>query len=238
MRSGLRQATLAAAVVAVGIALLTVAGALAWARDIPLEDLASDPTDVTGLGFAVGALTRLEVLVWSAAAGIAIAAGLLGRRWSLPEASVPLAFGILAGILVADDALLFHEAAAEEAGIPKGSFQTLYGAVALVLLWRLRAPLLSRTPWMLLVVACGWLALSGISDVVLDNTSVDSAELNFAEDGMKLLGILTWSLYLLLVSRDLVLSLLKPPPRSQPLRLDQPPLKRAAERDSTLGVRP
>jgi hypothetical protein len=199
------QLRIALAAAAVGVVVLGGAAALAWARSIPLEDVVADPTTVAGTDLAVGVLARVGVLVWTAAAAIAVAAGLLGRRWSAPEAPVLLAFGGAAAILAADDALLIHEAAGK-AGVPRGSVQAVYGAAVLLLLWRFRVPLLTATPWILLIAACGWLALSAITDVLLDHWVVSSA-LNFAEDGLKFLGILTWSLYLVLVSRALALSL-------------------------------
>src|SRR5688572_12443898 len=145
-RSAVRQSVrLSLAAAAAGIVVLAGAVALAWAGGIPLEDVAADPTSVAGTDLAVGALTRVEVLVWIAAAGIAVAAGWWGRRSSAPEAPVLLAFGGAAAVLAADDALLIHEAAAK-AGLPRGSLQAVYGAAVLYLLWRFRVPLVSATP--------------------------------------------------------------------------------------------
>jgi hypothetical protein len=199
-----RSVLLVLAAAGAGLVLVGLAAAVGWARDIPLEDVAGDPNEVFDADLAIGLLTRVSVLVWAAAAGIAIAAGLLGRRWSAPEAAVLLAFGGVAAVLVTDEALLFHEAAGR-AGIPRGLVLGVYGAAVLLLLWRLRVPLRS-TPWIVLIAACGWLALSAGIDVLLDNFLTSSA-LNFTEDGLKMLGILTWSLYLVLVARALALSL-------------------------------
>jgi hypothetical protein len=218
MGSRFREAVrFSVATAAAGLFMLAAATALAWATDIPLEDLGADPNVVAGESFSVGVLTRVEVLVWSVAVGIALAAGLLGRRWSAPQAPVLLAFGGVAAVLVADDALLIHEAATK-AGVPRGSFQAIYGAAVLLLLWRFRVPLFSVTPWILLIVACGWLGLSAIVDAVVDYF-VESSALHVVEDGLKLFGILTWSLYLVLTSRDLGLSLprvLRNSPAHQP----------------------
>lgn len=220
-RSAVRQSVrLSFAAAAAGIVVLAGAVALAWAGGIPLEDVAADPTSVAGTDLAVGALTRVEVLVWIAAAGIAVAAGWWGRRSSAPEAPVLLAFGGAAAVLTADDALLIHEAAAK-AGLPRGSLQAVYGAAVLYLLWRFRVPL-SATPWILLIVACGWLASSAIIDALLDNWNGERLALNLTEDALKLFGILTWSLFLVIVARALALSLTRPLSNGQAHRSPPP----------------
>jgi hypothetical protein len=188
-----------------GLLTLGAAAALARVTDVPLDDLGADPNVVAGESLSVGVLLRAEVLVWSAAIGVALAAGLLGRQWSAPQTPVLLAFGAVAAVLVADDALLIHEAA-QKAGVPRGTFQAIYGAVVLLLLWRLRVQIFSMTPWILLIGACGWLGLSAIVDASGDYL-VEGATLHFVEDGLKWLGVLSWSLYLVLVSRDLAQSL-------------------------------
>jgi hypothetical protein len=234
-RSVARQVRLSLAAAAAGILVLAGAVALAWARGISLEEVAADPGVGGGEELTVGTLTRVEVLVWTAAAAIAVAAGLLGRRLAAPEAPVLLAFGGAAAVLVADDALLIHEVAAD-AGLPRGSLQAVYGAAVLYLLWRFRVPLLSATPWILLIVACGWLASSAITDALLDNLaegdpSSEVRAVNFAEDGLKVIGILTWSLYLVLVSRSLALSLPHPPPKGDARRSDPPASMGAVRRE-------
>jgi len=139
-RSTRAQVALVAAAAAIGLVLLGAVIAVGLVRDRPFDDLTRDATTVADIGLLVGVLTRIEVLIWGGAAAIALAVGLFGRRRGAPEAPVLIAFGTVAAILTIDDALLVHEALVDEAGVPAGTDQVVYGALVVFLAWYVRNP--------------------------------------------------------------------------------------------------
>ena len=171
-------------------ALLLLLGAMAQ-RTVPVDLLLRDPGNSLQYPFYVGFLSHLGALAWCAGATVCLFTAQLvdGRRAALLRYA-----GVLTTLLLVDDFFLLHE---EVLPLLFGTntvsriSQVVYvlGIVGLlVIFWRL----LLATPLLLLALALGCLGASVLLDVT------DLAVRNYVlEDGLKFVGIVSWTSYLL-----------------------------------------
>lgn len=135
-----------------------------------------------------GAVSNLGSLLWSASAAIGFFAA---RHTRPPIRRYLLAFSLLTTLIALDDVYLLHERqVAVWFHIPEPVVYILY--VALMggfVLWFL--PVIQTTPYLLLLIALGWMGLSVLPDLIGGGISIAPA----AEDYAKLLGIVTWLAY-------------------------------------------
>lgn len=170
----------------------------------PLRTLFLDPAHLTGSPWYTGALSNLGILVWTSGVVFATAGAWVARRIGRTSAARFLAFGALATlILVLDDVFALHAGPLKHAlGGSKNAAQLLI--VVPVLTWLVVFyGDIQRTRSALLFAALASLAGSVVVDVGL-GLNGDSRLL--VEDGMKLLGILAWSQYFAITSRDIAAS--------------------------------
>lgn len=198
--SGLRGADLRrqlpwlllAGAIAVGLTGLALLADLASEGRIRPMDLLSDPAEVTGIPWYIGAVSDLNLFVWASGAALYLLAA-LGLRQVQPRLSAALAWlGALTVLFTADDRFLLHEVVYPWVfGLPESIAFALYAAVlGLLLVWH-RRTLLSQPEAGLLV-----LALIGLgTSVALDVLGWDSTTRQVAEEAAKLLGTAAWSLF-------------------------------------------
>ncbi len=183
-----------------GIAVLVVAR---FQRATSLSSLVLDPGFVGGQPWYTGAISNLGLLIWATGVTFAGAGAWVANRIGRTSAAHFLAVGAFATlVLVFDDAFRLHVGPVRQLMGTKAAAQAL--VVLPVGLWLAvfyRDVL--RTRWMLLLVALGSLGVSVLVDVVA-NPIGDTALL--AEDGLKFLGILTWSYYFAVTARDIAAS--------------------------------
>ena len=170
----------------------------------PLRFLFLDPAHLTGSPWYTGALSNLGILVWTAGVAFASAGAWVARRIGRQSAATFLAAGALATlILVLDDVFALH------AGILKNLLGGSKNAAQLFVVFPTLAWMvfflddIRRTRSALLLAAVGSLGGSVIVDVGI-GLSGDTKLL--VEDGMKFLGILAWSQYFAITSRDIAAS--------------------------------
>lgn len=171
---------------------LLVLGLVLFARlywKIPVLDVTGDPVVLTDSPLYLGAVSFLGVLLWCATGVIGLfAAQLLDSNPVPAERGYLRSVGVLSLVLCLDDLYLFHEELfPKHLGVPQTVVLAVYGAAALSIAWRHRR-LLLESEFVLLGLA---FALFGVS-LVVDLFASGERKFYLAEDGAKLLGVVTW----------------------------------------------
>ncbi|MEZ5154751.1 MAG: hypothetical protein R2718_01445 [Solirubrobacterales bacterium] len=207
-----RQVTLLAILVGFGLLLVGGMAILSELRDEPLSVLTKDPTAVKGLDFETGILTRIEVVVWVAAAAAALTAAFLARRLRRQEEPILFGFGLLGLVMAVDDSLTVHEAVSSVVGVPL--IELGYVVALGWLLWRFRDRLLTSTPVLLLAGALIGMGLSEAVDLLDDHTALEAGAA--LEDIFKFLGIILYSGFLVLIAQAVIDSVGRESSASEP----------------------
>ena len=167
----------------------------------PLQTLLLDPAHLTGAPWYTGALSNLGIFVWTAGVVFAGCGAWVARRIGRTGAARFLAAGSAATLLlVLDDVFQLH------AGVFKGLLGGNKNAAQLLivlptLVWAaVFFNDIRRTRSALLLAAFGSLAGSVLVDIGVGLTG--ETEL-LVEDGLKFLGILAWTQYFAITSRDI-----------------------------------
>ena len=156
---------------------------------VPPVFLLRDPANVADYPFYIGLLSNIGVLLWGASAAICLftARAIRGRV----EAAYLAAAGLLTTLLTVDDLFLLHEDALPiYLHIPERLVLGSYVVLTLVFLLRF-ARLILRTDYLPLLFALGFFAVSAVVDVWFSRQSWAF----WVEDGLKLLGIVSWLMY-------------------------------------------
>lgn len=183
----------------VGIAVMAT---VASQPDTRAGQLLMDPSFTLGSTWYTGLVSNLGVLAWTVGAAAAFAGAWLCRLGGRARASRFLTGGCLVGcILLADDLFQFHAILLPaELNIPKFLGQAAIGGAVVV--WVVRhLPEIRRTHVHLLLAAGAALAASFIVDSVY--APAPGEGWNIIEDGAKFLGILAWSTYFVVTTRDI-----------------------------------
>ena len=204
-----RQARTARDVVRVAIPLvmawglgLAVMATVAGQSKTRAGQLLMDPSFTLGTRWYTGLVSNLGILAWTVGAAGAFAGAWLCRLGGRDRAAqFLLGGGVVGALLLADDLFQFHAVLIPtEFDVPKLVGELfLGGAVALWVLRHFRE--ISRTHFHLLVAAAAGLAASLIVDSVY--SPAPGAGWDLIEDGAKFLGILAWSTYFVVTTRDI-----------------------------------
>lgn len=185
-----------------------------------LESLVLDPAHLTGSKWYTGALSNLGILIWTSGAVFAVAGSWVARRIGRMSAARFLAVGSLATLLLLlDDVFALHSGPLKRAvGGSKNIAQLLL--VFPVAVWLIAFYNdIRRTRSILLFAALAALAGSVIVDIIFGLAG--DAQL-LVEDGLKLLGILAWSQYFAITSRDIAASAIESVIRTKPVAPSSP----------------
>ncbi len=184
-----------------GLVVLSVAR---FQTATPLRTLFLDPAHLTGSPWYTGALSNLGILVWTAGVVFAIAGAWVARRIGRARAARFLAFGALATlVLLLDDVFALHAGPLKHAlGGSKDAAQILIVLPVVAWLIVFYADI-QRTRSALLFAALASLAGSMVVDM---GVGLGGDTRLLVEDGMKFLGILAWSQYFAITSRDIAAS--------------------------------
>jgi hypothetical protein len=177
---------------------------------IPAGDILRDPASVAKAPFYIGAGSNLGLGVWAAAAALAFfAVALMGSDPALREERKFLFWsGIVTVGLFIDDTVMVHDAILPRLlHIPGPSTYVIHLTVAVLYFRRFRHELV-RKDLALLVLAAGFAAFSLVFDLswplyrVFDRTIIPANHL--AEEGLKLLAMVSWMGYLARRAADAV----------------------------------
>ncbi len=186
---------------AVGLTLLLIARVQ---TATPLQNLFLDPAYITGAPWYTGALSNLGILVWTSAVVFAGAGSWVARRIGRANAARFLATGaIVTLILVLDDVFRLHASPLKNLlGGSKTVAQLVIVAPAIVWVVAFFSDI-QRTRSALLFAALVSLGGSAIVDF---GVGLSGDAMLLVEDGMKFLGILAWTQYFAITSRDIASS--------------------------------
>lgn len=194
-----------------GLLLLVVARVQTVA---PLQTLFLDPAHLTGAPWYTGALSNLGIFIWTAGVVFAGSGAWVSKRIGRESAARFLAVGAAATLLlVLDDVFQLH------AGLLKGLLGGSKNAAQLLVVFPTLAWAaiyvrdIQRTRSILLLAAFASLGGSVLVDVGVGLTG--ETEL-LVEDGLKFLGILAWTQYFAITSRDIANSAIDTALRTTP----------------------
>jgi hypothetical protein len=152
-----------------------------------------------------GLLSNIGVIIWSAAAAVCLFTYVVLRRHSYRKGTAGffLFSGIFSTILVIDDLFLVHEKLSVY--FPEISIMAIYAVICIFYLIRYRAIIL-QSDFILLVIALVFFVVSISTD--LGFIKVQERFFYIFEDSFKLLGIVSWTTYLIRTSMKSTLSTL------------------------------
>jgi hypothetical protein len=157
------------------------------------ETLTRDIFASTDSPVYTGFLSNLGLFVWAAAVAIWLLAALLLARVDLRHPLLPFAIGsgLFSGLLLCDDAFMFHELILPDyLGIPEKAVMVAYILIALSYVG-LNLRHILRSPYLLLLIAIGFLGLSMGLDELIHFSQLET----LAEDTLKFAGIVFWAGY-------------------------------------------
>lgn len=181
---------------------LTVMATVAGQSQDRAGQLLMDPSFTLGTRWYTGLVSNLGILAWTVGAAAAFAGAWLCRLGGRSRASKFLVGGGAVGsLLLLDDLFQFHSVLLpSELNAPKFlGVMILGGAMAWWLISHARE--IRRTHVHLLLAAGAGLALSFVIDAIY--APVPGQGWNIIEDGAKFLGILAWSTYFVVTTRDI-----------------------------------
>jgi len=182
--------------------LLMTTGLVSVFKNIALENFTRDPLAVTKSPFYIGAISKIGVLLWCAAACMCfLTAGVLRSvSASIDRCRFFLWAGVGTTVLLIDDFFLFHDVIAPEYfSVPSEATYTVYGGLAIYFFLKYQAVIL-KSSYSVLILATFFLSGSVGVDVLNDNevvpylVNVRDAQF-LLEDGLKLFGIAGWFSY-------------------------------------------
>lgn len=174
---------------------------------IPVATLVRDPTSLGNLPPWAGAFSNIGILFWCAAMTLAFAGAMLAARQPANARlyTFLIASGLVTGFLMLDDLFVMHESFRDYLGFPeKASFAIILAVLGVYLLGYGRVILTTDAYFL----AAAFLFLG--ASLGLDN--IQYTILNYLpnnayyllEDGLKLIGIVNWFGYFLVIFSHLV----------------------------------
>lgn len=160
--------------------------------DIPVGEFTRDPAATFQTYPLIGVISNLGILLWCTTASVCLFTYMVHFSSSnIVVRQFLLTSGLFTTVLLFDDLFMLHEFVMPDVlGIPEAVIYSSYLVFILIYLIKYRAYLL-KTEYMVLIIACGFFSLSILSDVYLPQTGI----VYLVEDGFKLFGIATWTLY-------------------------------------------
>ena len=168
-----------------------------------------DPATLTQENFYLGFFSNLGVLLWTSSATICLftyfclSPKTQGGVWE----SFLLFSGFLSAFLAIDDWLLFHEVVFTlYTGLPEELFFIIYAIILPTYLIKFKKLIANKTEFYLLILSIFLFVLSLIIDLILQQfTNLWSRQISQpVEEGLKLLGIVTWLLYFARTSQKII----------------------------------
>jgi len=179
------------------LALLVAVAIVSAVTGVPAGKITRDPAALMDAHPLLGALSNLGIMLWSAAAAIALfAAGVLRQKAGDRQLiGYLVASGAVTLLLGFDDLFMLHEELLPRyLHVPETLVYFVYIALVLAWLARFRAVIL-KTDFLLLGLAFGCFAASVAMDQLPDAWVLRWDILFLIEDGFKLIGIVSWLAY-------------------------------------------
>ena len=181
------------AIVYIALAGLLTAVVIAGAiLDIPIANFTRDPAAILNAHPLVGVISNIGILFWCSTAAICFFASVILYSKKQKSDAIFLFFsGLLTLLLLFDDLFMFHEEFLPNyLHIPERAVYVIYLILILGYFLKFMSDIL-QSEYTILLIACGFLGLSVISDMVFPQEGLEF----LVEDGFKLFGIVTWFLF-------------------------------------------
>lgn len=177
----MRPWKLIALLLVAGLLVLSAAEVAALVTGHPVKTFTRDPAATGHLPALTGAVSMLNISLWAVIAALCAVAA-----WLVPTVRTAMvSMALLCAVLMADDALMLHEAVMPRFGLPEKLPMVFYGAAAVVFLSRL---VRRRDLW---AAGAGFLT-GGVLLAVSVGVDQVVGDTYFLEDGAKLLGACVW----------------------------------------------
>ena len=190
-----------------GTAVLLLAGGLLLhlLAGFSLNEVSRDPLATAELHPLIGAQSTVGVLIWWSAASVSLAASAVLRRQATDRSlSLFLLWsGLITALLALDDAFQFHDYLGADWFSLRERYIIVGYALVLALYFVVFRKRLWRSERLLLALAFVFAGLSVAGDFVAQQFVEDGVPsgtgevLNYLEDAMKLLAIVSWSAWLI-----------------------------------------
>lgn len=166
--------------------------------DIPVGNFTRDPIAVLGGHHLIGIISNIGILFWSATAAICLFASKVDLDKT--EFSTFLLFSaLLTFLLLFDDLFQLHEKIDNYLYVHEYTAYIVYFILISIYFVKFSKIILS-TEYLLLFIACCFLSLSVLADMLLSYVITQRDMKFLIEDGFKLFGIVTWSVYFIRTS--------------------------------------
>ena len=163
--------------------------------DIPLSNLTRDPISIGKILPFFGIASNIGVLLWAAAATSSFLSAALFKHWNEPENARFFFFSaLITTLLLVDDLFVLHESLRDYLGFPENASYAIYLLLIGAYLIVFRRDLLNKN-LAFLVLAFGFLGGSMGIDMVQELVRSDIPGYFLVEDGLKLMGIVSWAGY-------------------------------------------
>jgi hypothetical protein len=193
--------------------ILLITWSISAARALPIEYLLEDPASLLGYDQFIGFLTPIGVVVLAAGIGaVLLLVSVKDRDFTQEERQARKALIFLAGVslfLLLDDLFLLHERVFT--GLFQVGERTIFSAYALIfaLLVFINRKGILAGPTVFLIFAILLFGISIASDVLTDKVALSTALasiMDMVEEAGKLGGYLFWTAFIVMESRDLLIS--------------------------------
>jgi hypothetical protein len=173
-----------------GVPLLAAVG-----TGVPVGVFLRDPVATLGGHPLTGLQSHVGVLIWWGAASICLfSVAVLRRPGERRLRAFAASYGVLSAVLALDDLFLLHEDLAPRyLGIHELAVVAAYGVAAVALTVAFRDVIL-RSEYRLLAAAVGFFAVSILTDQVIAKYWQSGWRI-VVEDGLKLVGVVSWTAY-------------------------------------------
>lgn len=190
------------------LAYIPFLAALAFAAlqtDAPIEELTRDIFVTAELPSYTGLISNLGILVWCAATAVCGLGYLLLKDTNETKAcQFFICAGIFSCVLMLDDFFMFHELYYPAYfKLSEKVVFFIYGVILSAILIHFRS-FIYRTPFVFLIIATIFFGISLFMDLIEsivfgEDVGILPTPLVLIEDGTKLLGIVSWCMYLTLL---------------------------------------
>ncbi len=198
INDSLKQAKIAAPILLIVYAallgLLILVFIISRQFDIPIARFTRDPAAIFNAHPFTGVISNIGILFWCSTSAVCFfVSALQFKKGNIAAGRFLLFSGLLTSALLFDDLFMFHEYVLPKLlHIPQ--YVTYLGYLVLVLIYfiKFRSEIL-RANYVILLIACIFFSLSILSDIFLPQRGLEF----LLEDGFKLFGIVTWTIFFL-----------------------------------------
>ncbi len=175
---------------ALGCLLIICCYFVAIKYEIPFIELTADPATIHSAHPFTGIISNLGIVLWTIAMSVSLLSGaILTTAGNTKKGKFLILIGMMTAILMLDDLFMMHDYLFVDFEIVFYLIYAVFVAVLFIKYYRL----ILKNNYSFLVAAVIFLGLSVVLDITMENSGIQY----LFEDGLKFLGILSWTLFLI-----------------------------------------